>query len=842
MELREFLLSYFTGAQYEPMRTKELADQFGLAGEARIAFYDTIDAMLEGEVIKMSKRGKIKAYALPERERDESQKKNKRQRNAVLAGNNTDEERKESGVSAEKEQRISQTKQSISPKENSQKPQEKPVSPKEKDPLIGELVGNAKGFAFFVSSVEDCEDVFISPDDLNGAMHGDTVRIAIIEKADSVAGKNAKGRVIAVLSRNADPIAGVYEKQNGCGYVLPDRKNFSRPIFISDNDSLDAQEGDKVILHLLPPEANEGHPAGHITEVLGPEGKKGVDITAVARQFRLPYAFSEEAKKEAEALSDEVDKREFRGRRDLRNLFTVTIDGADAKDFDDAISLEKRGKYYVLYVHIADVSHYVKPGSALDHDAYERGNSVYLLDRVIPMLPEKLSNGLCSLNPGVERLAMTTQMTLDAEGNIVDHQFYTSVIRSDYRLVYEDVSDYLEEGTRFSEEGTLLSHIEEMATLYHLLAKKRKERGTLDFAFPETAVILNDEGIATDVRLADRRIANRLIEEFMILNNVVIGTTFFRKKLPFIYRIHAEPKAEDIERLNNALIAFHYEPIEADPEPSRIRTILEQVKGKKEEGILNMLVLQSMSKAVYSPKPTMHYGLAEEHYSHFTSPIRRYSDLIAHRLLKALLSGNPLTEDAIKKDLFVRCEHLSLMEQKAEEAERDVVEMKCAEYMQRFIGEEFIGQVVSLTNFGVFIRLPNTVEGLAHFRDMTDDYYSYDEDRMMVSGEKNHHELRYGDEVRVLVAAANPLLREIDFHLPDFVQVHEQKEKQSGTKHKPSREGSHSEHVFGRRRDIRPKNFKGAKVSKAGQPRKKGTRHHRNAPNRQGRRKGGWFR
>ena len=327
MELREFLLSYFTGAQYEPMRTKELADQFGLAGEARIAFYDTIDAMLEGEVIKMSKRGKIKAYALPERERDESQKKNKRQRNAVLAGNNTDEERKESGVSAEKEQRISQTKQSISPKENSQKPQEKPVSPKEKDPLIGELVGNAKGFAFFVSSVEDCEDVFISPDDLNGAMHGDTVRIAIIEKADSVAGKNAKGRVIAVLSRNADPIAGVYEKQNGCGYVLPDRKNFSRPIFISDNDSLDAQEGDKVILHLLPPEANEGHPAGHITEVLGPEGEKGVDITAVARQFRLPYAFSEEAKKEAEALSDEVDKREFRGRRDLRNLFTVTIDG-----------------------------------------------------------------------------------------------------------------------------------------------------------------------------------------------------------------------------------------------------------------------------------------------------------------------------------------------------------------------------------------------------------------------------------------------------------------------------------------------------------------------------------
>ena len=835
MELREFLLSYFTSAQYEPLRTRELADRFGLEGEARIAFYNTIDAMLEEEVIKMSKRGKIKAYALPEHEESSARHKDKTEQKAAL---NTKKEHKPEVLPEKKTASELEAKEAKTSEKREKKQKAKEAPAKEQDPLIGKLTGNAKGFAFFISAVEGQEDVFISPDDLNGAIHGDTVRIAITEKADPDAGRNANGRVVAILSRNTDPIVGMYEKQNGYGYVLPDKKSFFRDIYVSDADAMGASDGDKVILRLLPPEENEGNPSGRIIEVLGPAGAKGVDITAVARQFELPYEFSEETIKEAEALPEEVDKREFRGRRDLRNTFTVTIDGADAKDFDDAISVEKRGKYYILYVHIADVSHYVKPGSALDRDAYERGNSVYLLDRVIPMLPEKLSNGLCSLNPGEERLAMTTQMTLDAEGNVVDHQFYPSVIRSDHRLVYDAVSDYLEEGKRFDEDEALFAHLDMMATLYRLLAQKRRERGTLDFDFPETTVVLNEQGVAVDVKLADRRIANRIIEEFMILNNVVVGTTFFRKKLPFIYRVHAEPKAEDIERLNSALMAFHYEPIEMEPEPSRIRAILEQAKGQKEEGILNMFVLQSMSKAIYSPKPTMHYGLAEEHYSHFTAPIRRYSDLIAHRLLKALLSGNPVTDEAVKKELFIRCEHISLTEQKAEEAERDVVAMKCAEYMQRYIGQEFTGQITSLTNFGVFIRLPNTVEGLAHFRDMTDDYYSYDEDRMVIRGERNHRELHYGDEVRVLVAAANPLLREIDFHLPDFVQEEGQRNKPSEADRQTHHRGAHPSRAFRHRSEERPKNFKGAKTSRANQPRKKGVSRRRHPLSNRSRRKG----
>ncbi|WP_071705772.1 ribonuclease R [Murdochiella vaginalis] len=832
MELREFLLSYFSGAQYEPLRTKELADRFGLEGEARIAFYNTIDAMLEEEVIRMSKRGKIKAYAIPVDKTDSTRQKTRTQRKGAAS---TETEGMKESFMPDPVQTAPEHVEAQKIAEPEQQHDVKPVaaakskssSDEQQNPLIGKLTGNAKGFAFFVSQVEGQPDVFISPDDLNGAIHGDRVRIKILEKADPATGRNSNGRVVSILTRNTDPIVGLYEKRSGLGYVLPDKKNFFSDIPVSDADAMGAQDGDKVILRLLDVEKNGGNPAGRIIENLGPADAKGVDITAVARQFELPYVFSQETKEEAEALPEEVDKREFRGRRDLRNIFTVTIDGADAKDFDDAISLEKRGKYYILYVHIADVSHYVKPGSAIDRDAYERGNSVYLLDRVIPMLPEKLSNGLCSLNPGVERLAMTTQMTLDEEGNVVDHQFYPSVICSDHRLIYKDVSDYLEKGTRFTEEEALFTHLDTMATLYALLAKKRVERGTLDFDFPETDVILDDDGLAVDVRLADRRIANRIIEEFMILNNVIVGTTFFHKKLPFIYRVHAEPKEEDIERLNTALMAFHYEPIEAEPEPSRIRAILEQAKGKKEEGILNMLVLQSMSKAVYSPKPTMHYGLAEEHYSHFTSPIRRYSDLMAHRLLKALLAGTPKTDEAVKKDLFVRCEHISLTEQKAEEAERDVVEMKCAEYMQRFIGEEFVGQITSLTNFGVFVRLPNTVEGLAHFRDMTDDYYSYDEERMVVRGENNHRELRYGDEVRVLVAAANPLLREIDFHLPDFVQEDGRRNKPSAGECTTNLRGARPSHSFRRRNDERPKNFKGAKTSRANRPRKEGLRRRR---------------
>ncbi|MDD7593295.1 MAG: ribonuclease R [Peptoniphilaceae bacterium] len=794
MKLKDFLLSYFSSENYEPMRVTELADHFGLEGEVRLEFYDVIDTMLEEETIKMTKRGRIKAYSTEahaatshKRAEDDAQ-----DHNFETVEGGTEDIDDAQDVAGE-------------------------------DPMVGHLQANARGFAFFISDVASQDDVFIRHDDLHGALHGDRVRIRIIEPADPSADRNANGEVVDVLSHSREPIVGVYDPQDGYGFVIPDRKEYFKDIYVDAENAMGAEDRDKVIVEILDVDPNEDNPEGRIVEVLGPADAAGVDITAVARQFDLPYEFSAETLQEAEALPEEVDVSEMRHRKDLRKKFTVTIDGPDAKDFDDAISVEQRGKFYNLYVHIADVSHYVKPNSAIDRDAYARGNSVYLLDRVIPMLPEKLSNGICSLNPGVPRLAMTTQMTLDEQGNIVDHQFYESVIESNHRLVYDDVSDYLEHGRIFDDDDELYPALDLMFEIYRLLAAKREARGALDFDFPETAIRLDETGAPIEVGLERRRVANRIIEEFMVLNNVVVGTTFFEKNLPFIYRTHESPKAEDIARLNRALVEFHYEPVEEEPAPARLQAILQKAEGQKEQGVLNMLILQSMTKAEYSPKPIQHYGLAVAHYSHFTSPIRRYSDLIAHRLLKQLLAGAPDQSDEVKKYLAQASAHVSEMEQKAEEAERDVVDMKSAEYMQQFVGETFDGVVTGLTNFGVFIMLENTVEGLAHFRDMTDDYYSYDEEKLVVRGERTHKEVHFGDRVRVLVAAAKPVEREVDFHIEGMTEETAQPQE-------PENHAKRPHGLYHKRAES-----KGAKGKRA---RRKGESRHRNQLSNQTRRKG----
>lgn len=765
MKLNDFLLAYFTSDYYEPLRMSELADRFGLQGEARLEFYRLIDQMLDEEKIKMSKRGRIKAY------------------HRVLAQDETNpplemwEKAPDFDVSFAAPVAKIQNQQEHQKQEEIEKPSasenasgsasERP-SDLPSDLIVGQLRGNPKGFAFLIPDDTSIEDVFIRGDQLQGALHGDRVAIRVTEDADPASDRNATGEVVKILERNQEPVVGLFQKEDGYGFVVPDRKQNFIDIYVAEENAMGAQDQDKVIVEIQKVDPQQKNPEGRIVEVIGRMGEKGVDITSVARQFDLPYVFSPEALQEAEDLPEEVDPSERRGRKDLRKKFTVTIDGADAKDFDDAISVERRGKYYNLYVHIADVSHYVKEGSALDLDAYERGNSVYLLDRVIPMLPEKLSNGLCSLNPGVERLAMTTQVTLDEDGTILDHQFYPSVIVSDHRLVYDDVSDYIEHGRIFNDDDRLYEALDVMHEIYQRLAEKREERGTLDFEFPETSIQLDENGVPVQIGLEERRVANRIIEEFMILNNVVVGTAFLEKKLPFIYRVHEAPEAEHVERLNRALSTFHYDPVSEEPAPAELRRILDRSVGTKEHGILNMLVLQSMTKAEYRAEALLHYGLAVAQYSHFTAPIRRYADLIAHRLLKALLDGTPQTGEDLTKKLAKQSAHISETERKAEEAERDVVDMKSAEYMQQFIGQAFDGIITSLTNFGVFVMLENTVEGLAHFRDMTDDYYSYDEEHLVVRGERNHRELHYGDAVRVLLVGANPLLREIDFHLVGF--------------------------------------------------------------------------
>lgn len=639
---------------------------------------------------------------------------------------------------------------------------------KEEGPVVKEhgfLKGNAKGFAFFVSDDKEFDDVFIAPDDLHGALHGDRVEIKITQNANAERGHNAEGEVVKILSRNENVIVGTFEKKGIDGYVIPDAKNYSVDIFVPGNLAIGANDGDKVVVEVDHKPGRGDYPKGKITEIIGNAKDSGVDITSIAYKFELPFEFSPETLKEAEEVPEEVNEDQKKGRKDFRKMFTVTIDGADAKDFDDAISIVKRGRFYNLFVHIADVANYVKAGSAIDKDAYLRGNSVYLLDRVIPMLPVELSNGLCSLNPHVDRLSMTTQMTIDENGTVVDYQFFESLIQSDYRLIYTDVSNYIEKGERFADDDELFEQLDQMNELYEILRKKRDARGSIDFEFPETDIVLNEEGVPVKIDLEERRTANRIIEEFMVLNNEVVGQHFSDRKLPFIYRVHEEPTPEKMERLNNALYAFHYDPVDAeDPKPLDFQRILKKAEGTPQSRILSMIVLTSMAKAVYRREPGIHFGLASERYSHFTSPIRRYADLIAHRLMKDFLHGDAMKgSPEVNKRLDEMCTHISETERKAEDAERDVVDMKSAEYMQKYVGEVLPGVVSSLTNFGVFIELENTIEGLAHFRNMQDDYYTYDEAHFVVRGERTNREIKYGDKVNVLVASSNPELREIDF-------------------------------------------------------------------------------
>lgn len=794
MNIKSFLLSYLSKESYTPVQASALAEDFGLDGPRRLEFYELIEEMLEKEMIRMTRKGKIKvnrAYLKEGEDRNSFSHKTEKEKNeeknwggqavapmdlkeARLEQKELPPESKEvfsepEKTSPEPEKAFAEPEALLSKEKNSGKSEQK----------TGRVQTNRKGFGFVLPDEQNGIDIYVSGPHLNGALNGDQVSYQIIRNGDQKTGRNPEGMVTEVLERNPHPLIGTFVRKGRDNFVVPDDPRYFADILIPQGGSMNAEENDKVLVEIVTYQPGDPYPRGHVREIIGKTGEGGVDITSIARTFEIPCEFSKEAQDQAQTIPQKLLPQDRKGRRDLRNLYTVTIDGADAKDFDDAISVEKRGKYYNLYVHIADVSHYVPEGGPIDRDAYQRGNSVYLLDRVIPMLPLTLSNGICSLNPNEERLTMTTQISLNDQGEMVDSQFYPSVIRSNHRLIYTDVSDYMEEGKKFSEDAALYPQLDLMKKIYQMLDEQRDKKGTLDFDFPETKIILNEDGQAVDVKQEERRIANRVIEEFMILNNVVIGTYFYKKQLPFIYRIHEKPTAESIDHLNQVLTAFHYPQVSTNPRPEDLDKILEMAQGKKEEKVIGMAVLQSLQRAVYSPRPEIHFGLAEEHYTHFTAPIRRYSDLIAHRLVKSFLKGQPRKEEGLFESLTEKCTHISDMEERAEEAERDVIDMKSAEYMQGFIGEEFDGIVSSLMNFGVFVSLENSIEGLAHFRDMSDDYYTYDEVHFVAKGERTHRQIHYGDRVKVLVTAASPENREINFKILWRDQPKEQNSKKN---------------------------------------------------------------
>lgn len=628
--------------------------------------------------------------------------------------------------------------------------------------LDGKLKINKKGFGFFIPEDETIADVFISRSDLNKALNNDRVRIKITKEAD--AKNKAEGKVIKILERNKDILVGQFQKVKHFGFVVVDGNKSFHDIYIPKKNINGAKHNDKVVVQITEFNKGDKNPTGKITEVLGNINDTGIQILAIAKKFDLPDEFSYETMAYANSLPSVPDKRDYKNRQDFRDLFTVTIDGRDAKDFDDAISIEKEEDEYILYVHIADVAHYVGENSAINNDALERGNSVYLLDRVIPMLPEALSNTLCSLNPNVDRLALTVKMRIDQKGDVKDYDFYESVIYSNYRLIYDEVSDFIEGKSNIYHNAELESKLKLMAELHKILEEQRNINGALDFSFKESNIILNKFGEPVDIREADRRVANRLIESFMVLTNEVVGEHFARIEVPFLYRVHDAPTEEKVLEFRKVISKFGLQIKGTDLYPKDFQKILEEVKDTNLSFLINNIMLRTMKKAEYRREPNIHFGLATENYSHFTSPIRRYSDLVVHRIVKGSLHNNyKKANRGYLKKLDKIAEHISQTERKAEEAERDVDALKKCEYMESRIGEVYDGIISSITHFGIFVELPNTIEGLIHFRALSDDYYIYDEENYVIYGENKGRTFEIGQNIKVRVDSVDADLREIDF-------------------------------------------------------------------------------
>ncbi len=628
----------------------------------------------------------------------------------------------------------------------------------------GTIQGSGSDFCYFIPDDENVDDIFIAKKDLNGAIHKDKVLVTItVEKKTN---RSPEGKVLQILSRETKKLVGTFDEAKGYGFVILDDKKYGFDVFVQSGNKNGAKNNDKVVVKLIKtPSKKHKNPEGVIVEVLGGKDEPGIDIYSIAKTFKLSYEFPKKVKQQAKEIEQHVDESEKKSRIDFRDLFTVTIDGSDAKDFDDAISITKKGENFILYVHIADVSHYVKKNTALDKEAFRRGTSVYMLDRAIPMLPVELSNGICSLNPNEDRLCLTVKMEISPTGKTLDYKFYESVINSDYRLVYKNVSDFLEDIDNPYEDKKLTDNLLLMKDLYEILSARRKKRGSIDFDFPETKIILDENSKVIDVTKDERRIGNKLIEEFMLITNETVASHFGYLDRPFLYRVHEEPDEEKVNTFKRILSNFGYHLKGKNLYSKDYQRILNELDGKPEKPLLASLLLRSMQKAEYSENPSIHFGLASMFYTHFTSPIRRYPDLFIHRIVKNFINHKPDTNNEKEfmkyiKDIAKQC---SATERRAEEAEREAIDMKSAEYMQQHIDEEFEGIISSLTKFGIFVQLDNTIEGLVQFQSMIDDYYVFDEKNYTVYGERTKKSYHIGQKVRVRVINSDKDKRQIDF-------------------------------------------------------------------------------
>ena len=641
-----------------------------------------------------------------------------------------------------------------------------------KEEIIGTYRKNQKGFGFV--KIEDQEDeIYISRENSKNALNGDTVAIKII--AEKEGDKKQEGKIVKIVRHEKDTVVGTFQKSRNFAFVVPDDKNFGTDIFISKANWGKARDKKKVLVQILKYPEKGKNAEGKVIEVLGGINEAGVDMLSLIKQYELPYKFPDEVVAEAKAYGDKIDPSDLPRRRDLRNDIIFTIDGEDAKDLDDAIHVEKlENGNYKLDVHIADVSHYVREKTELDKEAYLRGTSIYMLGRVIPMLPRELSNGICSLNAGEDRYTLSCSMEITPKAKIVSSDIYKGVIRVTERMCYTDVQKILDRSdeTVLKRYEKYISYFDLMAELANILKAKRKENGYLNLEIPESKIILDENGVAIDVKKYETYFANEIIEQFMLIANETVAERFYWLQAPFIYRNHEAPDLDKVKDLNKTLYNFGYKIKISKEEiiyPNEFAKILEDVKGKDEEKVVSNIILRTLRVAKYEAENKGHFGIASKYYCHFTSPIRRYPDLFIHRIISKYLDNDYLVNDfwikKYEKRAEKRAENCSERERVATKVEREAEDIKKAEFMESKIGEEYEGIVSSVTNFGIFVELDNTVEGLIRYEKLGDEYFIYNEEKRQAIGEHTGKVYQIGDKVKIRVANASKLMRQIDFEI-----------------------------------------------------------------------------
>lgn len=641
--------------------------------------------------------------------------------------------------------------------------------PEKMNLIIGTLEGHQKGYAFLRPDDKNLKDFFISPVDMNGAMHGDRVIARPMKVLDNV--KSPEGKVIRIIERANQFVIGTFQKSRHFGFVVPDDKRIAFDIFVPREEFNNAEANNKVSVKITEWPDQRKNPEGRIVEVIGDIGDTKTHIEAVLLAKKVRQVFPEDVIKEAKRVSEEgIHELELKRRKDLRDLPIITIDGSDAKDLDDAVYVEKlNDNEYKLGVHIADVTHYVKEDRKIDKEALKRATSIYISDRVIPMLPKELSNGVCSLNPGEDKLTLSVEMIINNEGKVIDYTIFESILNNRYRMTYDDVTEIIDNNDeelkeKYKEIVPMLKTMEELSLI---LRRKRDLRGAIDFEFPETKIITDETGRAIDVTKYERKTSNKIIEEFMLVCNETVAEHYYWLNIPFVYRIHEDPDEEKMYEFSKFIYNLGYALKGNEIHPRELQQLLIKIKNTKEESLINNMMLRSLKKAVYSPDASGHFGLAAKYYCHFTSPIRRYPDLQIHRIIKGQLKGIYSESDLNK--LFERtsmvAEQSSKMERIADEVERDTDKIKIAEFMSDKINEEYEGVISGVTSFGIFVELENTVEGLVHISNMIDDYYVYDNERKELFGQGSNKVFKIGDLVKIRVANVSIAKAEIDFVL-----------------------------------------------------------------------------